>query len=517
MTEPDVATGQATPQEIADATADRLLTAAATVLGREADPRADRHVEAARSLQALVERLIETLDPALAWLLLTTVAGAYPRADDVRGLRRAARLAGEREVTFDLLDRALLLATESRTASRRMELVGGVVVDLDSCARSDFHNGIQRVARETVQEWGRHHDVTVVAWTDEAGITRSLTPREQDRATRWGSLQDEIEPVLPSEDGVDEDPHDATAADTTVLVVPWRATVVLAEVPLADRCPALAALAEFSGNEVVAIGYDAIPVVSADLRPHGEANAFAAYLTVIKHSARVAGISSSATVEFAGFAHALSSQGLAGPTVTEVLLPSDVPAAHPEYQRVESARPRVVSVGRTEPHKNHGALLHAAELLWREGLEFDLDLIGAQGWSTEGIGRQLADLERAGRPVRSLGSISDDELWQTIRDASFTVFVSLHEGFGLPVSESLACGTPVVTTRYGSQGEIAEGGGCLTVDPRDDDDLARAMRTMLTDPVTVARLRREAALRAPRTWSEYADELWTALVEAGAS
>ncbi|HMO11336.1 MAG TPA: glycosyltransferase family 1 protein [Actinotalea sp.] len=380
------------------------------------------------------------------------------------------------------------------------------VVDLDLCARSDFHNGIQRVARETAQRWAQRHQVTPVAWTDTGGSLRDLTRQEELRTTRWSSRHTEIDT------GVGPGPA-AAAGDEFGLVIPWHTTVVLAEVPLADRCASLSGLAELSGNAVVAIGYDAIPVVSADLRPLGEANAFAAYLTVIKHSARVAGISTSATVEFEGFSQALASQGLPGPEVREVLLPSDVPPPPPGFRRTPSARPRVLSVGRTEPHKNHGALLHAAELLWREGLEFDLDLIGAKGWSTSRVDEQLERLTRAGRPVRWLGPVPDDELWAAIRNASFTVFASLHEGFGLPVSESLACGTPVVTTGYGSQGEIAAGGGCLVVDPRDDADLTAAMRRLLTEPGLEDRLRREALERPDRTWDDYAAELWSVLVE----
>lgn len=498
-----------TSETIEQATAQRVIAAASVFLEDVPSGGDDLQREASVCLGLLIQRLILTADPGLAWLMLTSVAGAYPLAEDVRALCRCSQLGSEREVTLELLDRGFLLASKHGTADRPMRIVSGVVVDLDACARSEFHNGIQRVARETVKAWGAEHRLTLVAWTDTAGITRNLSPREEVRAAHWGRSQDEINPLLP--DSLEPPARDTLALEQT-LVVPWLATLVLAEVPLADRCPPLAALAEFSGNAVVAIGYDAIPVVSADLRPPGEANAFTSYLAVIKHCVRVAGISASASVEFAGFAHALSSQGISGPAVSEVQLPSDVPPPPPGYQRKAPDRPRVICVGRLEPHKNHAALLHAAEVLWREGLNFDLDLIGQRGWSTVAVDRQLLKLEQAGRPVRCRGAVSDDELWQAIRDASFTVFVSLHEGFGLPVSESLACGTPVITTRYGSQGQIAEQGGCLTVDPRNDAELVRAMRTMLTDPETELRLRAETAARPQRSWRDYADELWSTLV-----
>ena len=66
--------------------------------------------------------------------------------------------------------------------------------------------------------------------------------------------------------------------------------------------------------------------------------------------------------------------------------------------------------------------------------------------------------------------------------ARFTVFPSLNEGFGLPLAESLACGTPAVTSDFGSMREIVDGGGgALLVDPRDDHSVADGMRSLLTD------------------------------------
>src|SRR5690606_26125231 len=159
------------------------------------------------------------------------------------------------------------------------------------------------------------------------------------------------------------------------------------------------------------------------------------------------------------------------------------------------------------------ALLHAAELLWREGLDFDLTFVGGRGWDTAELDALVTKLIRGGRPVTKVGSVTDDELWAMYRDASFTVFPSLHEGFGLPVAESLACGTPVVTTGYGSTAEIARRGGCLLVDPRDDHDIRDAVRRLLTDPELLADLTDQARSSEGRTWDTYAGELWGYLVD----
>ena len=94
----------------------------------------------------------------------------------------------------------------------------------------------------------------------------------------------------------------------------------------------------------------------------------------------------------------------------------------------------------------------------------------------------------------------------------FTVFPSLHEGFGLPAAESLSFGTPVITTDYGSTREIAERGGSIMVNPRSDAEIHDAMQLLLTDDETYSRLVAEATAMIPRTWDEYANELWEKLV-----
>ena len=168
-------------------------------------------------------------------------------------------------------------------------------------------------------------------------------------------------------------------------------------------------------------------------------------------------------------------------------------------------------VGSHEPRKNHLAVLHAAELLWREGLEFTLTFIGGSGWGEE-FPRRVAGLQGVGRPIQVRLAVSDEVLSRAYESAAFTVFPSLHEGFGLPVAESLSYGTPVITTGYGSTAEIGGAGGCVLVDPRDDAALTDAMRRLLGEPEVLRGLRAQIAQRPVRGWSEYADELWEFLV-----
>jgi glycosyltransferase involved in cell wall biosynthesis len=264
------------------------------------------------------------------------------------------------------------------------------------------------------------------------------------------------------------------------------------------------------------VAHDTIPVVSADLVPPEDSTRFVQYLTAVKFATRIAGVSAAARDEIEGFTHALRAQGLDGPLVTEVPLGSSeatrlsaTEAASPATVRT---LPQVLVVGSHEPRKNHLAILHCAERLWREGLEFTLTFIGGSGWGDD-FPRGVEALQAKGRAVEVHRAVTDTELMRAYATASFTLFPSLHEGFGLPVVESLSHGTPLITSKFGATAEIGAGGGALLIDPRDDQELTKAMRTLLTDSDTLERLRREIRQRPSRGWDHYASELWDWLVK----
>jgi glycosyltransferase involved in cell wall biosynthesis len=446
----------------------------------------------------LFGRLIEDVHtrPGTAelWLLMTAVSGAMPDPDELQAAVRARDLTGTGDFGRCLLEAGYEAAGARGSAGLEMDVVtDAVVVDVDFAAQHELHTGIQRVVRETVPRWYAQHEITLVAWTEPGGAMRRLSAAEEDRVLRWADRE--------------KRPSDV-AGERPRIVVPWRCAVLLPEYPLPEHCPMLAALSQYSGTTLGLVGYDAIPVISPDLIHTGLPDRFMRYLQAVKHASRVAGISAAATLEFRGFGDMLAAQGLAGPQVVECPLPVQVPDGAPVPQ---ASPPLVVCVGSFEPRKNQLAVLHAAEQLWRDGLDFQLEFIGGGGYTTE-FDPLMARLRAVGRPVRRRNAISDDELWRTLRSARFSAFLSLHEGFGLPVAESLACGTPCLTSSYGSTREIADGGGALVVDPLDDEAIAGQMRRLLTDDALVARLRDEATRRPPRTWEDYARELWDALL-----
>ena len=147
-------------------------------------------------------------------------------------------------------------------------------------------------------------------------------------------------------------------------------------------------------------------------------------------------------------------------------------------------------------------------MLWSEGLQFELVLIGrttAHGGPM--VNSEIDRLTRKGRPVQWLRHVDDESLHREYRDCSFTVYPSLREGFGLPIVESLWYGRPCVCGSNGALGEAAVGGGCLLVNQEDAVALADGLRQLLTNAPAYNRLCEEAHTRTFRSWDDYTDEL----------
>lgn len=470
----------------------RLRAVAPVLLDDEnALPEQDAGQEAGERLRRMVAELSQDLDQQRVWLLLVAVTATYPLAEEVRATYRQLQLSSVDESCVWLLQRGYEATVQAGTGTHLLELVrDGVVVDVDYTAKHDLQTGIQRVVRHLLPRWVRSHDVDVAVWSPAA--LRRAEGDEVDRVLRWtGPLG-----------------RDTPPPDCPVVLAPWQCSLVLPEVPGVAHSLRLAALAEHSGNHVAAVGYDCIPVVSADLLPPAEPSKFVRYLSLIKHVDVVVGISRSASDEFRGYTSALPTQGLRGPRVVTCPLATEVTVPRVPARARAGGGAEVLVVGSHEPRKNHLSVLHAAEVLWREGLVFRLRFLGGSGWSTTAFDRRLTALAARGRDVAAERGRSDSDLWEALGSATFSVFPSLHEGYGLPVVESLALGTPVIGTAYGSVAEIAEQGGVLLVDPRDDEQMTEAMRRLLTDPRELAALRQAAVDRPQRSWDDYAAELW---------
>ncbi|MDQ3454584.1 MAG: glycosyltransferase family 4 protein [Actinomycetota bacterium] len=182
----------------------------------------------------------------------------------------------------------------------------------------------------------------------------------------------------------------------------------------------------------------------------------------------------------------------------------------------ELARPYLLAVGVTSERKNMQALVRAASPHWRAGRLPPLVMVGPEG----PVLRRVLDAARqlgVQDFVSSAGYVPDRALGAYYEAAVALVYPSVDEGFGLPVLEAMAHGTPVLTAAGGATAEVA-GDAALLVDPHSEESLAEGLLQIAHDSRLRAELVRRGALRAAEfSWRRSARTLiglYTELLEA---
>lgn len=176
-------------------------------------------------------------------------------------------------------------------------------------------------------------------------------------------------------------------------------------------------------------------------------------------------------------------------------------------QRFGLQRPYLLFVGTVQPRKNLPRLIRAfAQVVQSGRLDHELIIVGHVGWLAE-ESLQAAQAAGVAERVRFLDYQQEELLPALYTAADALAFPSLYEGFGLPVLEAMACGTPVLTSNTSSLPEVA-GDAALLVDPLDTGDIAQGLHRILSDEALRRHLREKGLLRARSfTWRDTAERM----------
>ena len=188
-------------------------------------------------------------------------------------------------------------------------------------------------------------------------------------------------------------------------------------------------------------------------------------------------------------------------------------AARPEFRPPEGVerataktrfspdRPYFVALGTLEPRKNYPRLIEAFAEVVHCGAEHRLLIVGGKGPEFTKVSA-LIEKNKLGDRVELKGYLADGDVLECLWGADALVMPSLYEGFGLPVLEAMAAGTPVIASHAGSLPEVAGDAACF-VDPVDVESIAHAMRRVGTDVGFQNKLRQQGFLQAAKfTWAE---------------
>ena len=172
--------------------------------------------------------------------------------------------------------------------------------------------------------------------------------------------------------------------------------------------------------------------------------------------------------------------------------------------------PYILFVGQIQPRKNISGLVEAYEALAKKDKDLQLVIGGGHGWLQEPILRRISASKFAKRIIVT-GRVPDEILPSLYWHAQVFVLPSFYEGFGMPVLEAMACGTPVVTSNVSSLPEIA-GAAAVLVDPNNVSELAIGIQSARENREQLKSAGRQQVQRF--SWQRTAQATWDVIRSA---
>lgn len=149
-------------------------------------------------------------------------------------------------------------------------------------------------------------------------------------------------------------------------------------------------------------------------------------------------------------------------------------------QRYSLPETFILSICTLEPRKNLISLINAFRLLPKAIRQtYPLVLVGNKGWKNDELDKLIDDMARSDEVVL-IGYANQRDLPILYRLATMLVYVSLYEGYGMPIAEAMASGTAVITSNCSSMPEVSNG-ACLLVEPQDEVMISQAMLELIED------------------------------------
>ncbi len=199
--------------------------------------------------------------------------------------------------------------------------------------------------------------------------------------------------------------------------------------------------------------------------------------------------------------------------VNELFKPVDPEIFHNTRLKFTKGYPYFIFVGALHPRKNIDNLLLAFDTFKiSDNQSIKLVIAGAKKWWTSEI-RSAYEGMRFKDDVVFTGRLDDKSLHSLIGSALALTYVSHYEGFGIPILEAFACGTPVITSNTSSMPEVA-GDAAIYADPASQTEIAAAMEQMATNRKLRSELIAKGFLRKNNySWQKSADLLWNSILK----
>ncbi len=415
----------------------------------------------------------------------------------------ASTLGRWEEIIVELANTPVLETPQDHLRERRI-----IIADVSNASLDPANPGVIRVTRKICAQLQQHAelDLVFVGWNPQSSQYVFLNERRRKLLEGYGGPKDGVGLL-------------ATCGREVSV------TEFLREIAIGRRQSPVLFLPEtmFDGQaekrlrwakdhyyKTAAILYDLIPVFHSELCGNDVARGFPGYLDAVLGADAVWSISRSTLRDFGRYA---GEKGRELPSTSEVI---NLPGEFAGESRRNGTMPaettgeiRILCISTLEPRKNHLRLLDAYLHLRkrRPDLRLRLVLVGNKYAGAPEIAERVQQASKSDSSIDWRGIVDDRALAAEFTNADFTVYPSLVEGYGLPIVESLWMGRPCLAHGAGVMQELAEGGGCVTIDMTDVQALETELERLATDPDLRARLRAEANRRPLSNWEEYGIEI----------
>lgn len=219
------------------------------------------------------------------------------------------------------------------------------------------------------------------------------------------------------------------------------------------------------GVQVHFVVYDILPMLRPECFPYGTEEYFGIFLdTVTQVADGIVCISRAVADELAQWMEPRSNPRQSPLKLGWFHLGADINASRPSFGLPDNAalvfenidsRPSLLMVGTLEPRKGHGQVLAALDILWKQGVEVNLIIVGKEGWMVEQVATRLKNHPQREQRLFWLAGASDEMLVQLYQKCSALLAASEGEGFGLPLIEAAQHGIPIIARNLPVFQEVA--------------------------------------------------------------
>jgi len=411
----------------------------------------------------------------------------------LRELKKTEMLSRRTSTWFEYAGR-LLAHTDESTSN--LSQYGRIFYWVDATIGAPGNTGIQRVCRILARELlslGLH--LVPIKWNSKLGEIELASSSDLSYFANWNG---------PS--------PDQWTMTVNLNQVHENDRYLMVDLPLNRDLEIQRSVLRFfkkSGVQTSAIFYDAIPHKLAELYPEPFTYAHRQYMDILDSVDKVLAISSHSRNDLIDYINSSKNRGLnIEQRVVCVELPTQFPGGHTNFEKKE-IRPEgictILSVGTVEPRKNHETLIKAFLLAEKNSKrQIKLIILGSDSSFDPDLPKRIEKLIGESKNITWIKDASDEVLRKCYEQASFTIYPSYEEGFGLPIAESLWFGLPCICADFGQMKEIAIKGGCLLTNVLSVDHLSESILLLANDYEEYKSLQHQIRTRHFKTWAEYA-------------